>query len=153
MVYFKITVFVLFIALAFAGCSSKTYSYKSPASVKGKQCIKVCYKEKKECKDTERKEKSQEKKECQKQANLDYKDCKNEYKAENSACESESEADYVACLKYADNRKSCKKKKCASQKMKCKKSSCFINPNYRHCETQYRECYVSCGGKVSVVEE
>ncbi len=153
MAYLKITAFIVFLALVFSGCSSKTYAYKAPASAEGKKCIKTCHLDKKKCRDTERKEKAAEKKDCEKQSKLDYKECKNEFKADNSVCEADSEADYVACLKYAADRKTCKKKKCATKKMKCKKASCFINPKYRQCEIDYRECYTNCGGKVSVVEE
>jgi hypothetical protein len=58
-----------------------------------------------------------------------------------SECERAAAADYNSCLKYSKDRD------------KCYESGCYETADISLCETDYRACYQTCGGKVTLIKD
>lgn len=112
----------LLLALALAAllsaCTTTTYEFVVPASDNGKLCVTHCAGIREQCRGNEMQRAHFEK----------------------SSCERSAESNYRACIAAATANK--------TDPGKCSRRSCYASENTYLCESDYRQCFVNCGGKV-----
>lgn len=112
--------------LLLAGCQTVRYEYYPPTSDNGRYCVTQCSAIRESCEGNEANRASMEKVACERQKDHEYRECR---------------------ARAGGNRD--KEKECDKNR-----GSCWISPNNARCETNYRECYVNCGGRiVKIVED
>ncbi len=108
-----------------AGCATTSYIYSPPASDQGRFCVTQCAGTREACRGNEMQRAQHEK----------------------ASCERSSDTTYRACMAQPVPREREKEK---AQDCEKKRKSCWSYEDTSRCETNYRECFVNCGG---VVEE
>ncbi len=132
-------------------CATTTYKYTPPTTEAGLFCITQCQNVRNACRNNEANKAESKREECKEESKEEYAQCRNDANIEYQECKHTADADYVACLKYSKDRNSCQRVECSIPS--CYKSSCYENPDYRYCESDYRECYQQCGGDVQIEEK
>lgn len=110
--------------LALSGCETIRYEYKAPESMQGKTCVNQCGAIKEVCKGNEIQRAQSEK----------------------DICERSNDSTYRTCMRSASNKD--QQKACDS-----KKKYCWSSENFYGCESDYRQCFVNCGGSIRTYKE
>lgn len=108
-----------------SGCETIRYEYRAPESAQGKICVNQCGAIKEVCKGNEIQRAQGEK----------------------EICERSNDNTYRACLRSAGNNKD-QQRSCDS-----KRRSCWSSENFYACESDYRQCFVNCGGSIRTYKE
>ena len=112
-------ILALIAALALSGCESTYYIFKAPESDQGRMCVTQCASTKESCRGHEIQRAQREKATCERTADMVFQAC-------------------MSKAATKDQEKECEKKR----------KSCWTYEDTDRCETEYRECFVLCGGSV-----
>ncbi len=113
------TALVLIASLMLCGCESTSYILKPPVSDQGRLCVAQCAANKESCRGHETQRAQREK----------------------AICERTADTVFQACMSKAttkDMEKECEKKR----------KGCWSYEDFDRCDSEYRECFVLCGGSV-----
>lgn len=107
-----------------AGCATTRYEYVGPKTDAGRYCANQCAGVREQC--------------------LAYEMQHSQY--ELSRCERRNQAKYHDCMEDADNRK---------EAQKCGRylNSCWAGDGSGRCDSEYRQCFNRCGGKVIRIDD
>ena len=108
----------------FTACETTHYEYFPPHSDQGRICVTQCAGVRESCRNTEMQRAQWEK----------------------SSCEHRQESTYRACMARADSKD--ETRACAK-----KRGSCWASEDTSRCENDYRECFVTCGGRIRTYVE
>ncbi len=137
-----------FFFIGLTGCAEK-YRYVPPTSEAGLQCVTQCLSIKNACRERELENARAAQQECEKRSADEYLECKIRAEEEYAQCQEKAKEEYIACLKYAGDRSSCHEEQC--EKEHCYERGCYESPDFRACDSDYRDCYQQCGGEVEVI--
>lgn len=100
------------------------YEYYPPATEAGRQCVVQCSGVREMCISNEN------------------------FRAQNdrAACEQRNHRNYQQCMRHADDKDEAKA--CARTQQ-----SCYVSANTYRCDENYRSCYVTCGGRIEVIQD
>ena len=122
--------------LLLAACATE-YTYEPPTTSEGKFCVAKCQGRQGNCHESE-----------QVRARDEQQRCQREGERKQAQCDHDSQIEYDACLKYSKtdaDRNKCKKNSCDAP-------GCYSSANYGQCDSDYRACFQSCGGKVGILK-
>lgn len=110
--------------LLLAGCATTRYEFTPPPTDQGRYCVTQCASIKETCNGNEI----------------------HRAESEKSSCERSSTIAYVACMGKGGGKE--QDKECDKQRRYC-----YSSPDTDRCDTDYRSCYMNCGGIVRAYEE
>lgn len=110
--------------IVMTGCSFVRYDYEPPVTEAGRQCTVQCAVVREMCINNEN------------------------YRAQNNkaACEQRNQWNYQQCIRRAVDKD-------AARACTRNQPMCWSNTNNFRCEENYRSCYVTCGGRVHVIQD
>lgn len=114
----------LTILLLLSACSTVRYDYYPPTTEGGRQCVAQCSIGREICIGNEN----------QRVAN------------DRLACEQRHQWNYQNCIRRASNKDEARS--CARLQ-----SNCWASTNTYRCDENYRACFVSCGGHITIIKE
>lgn len=114
---------MLLTAALLSGCETTYYTFRPPASDAGRICVTQCASTREACRGHEMERAQREKASCERSADTAYRACMGQP---------------VPKEKEKDKAQDCDKKR----------KSCWSYEDTERCETEYRECFVNCGGAV-----
>jgi hypothetical protein len=141
----RFTCLIVITASILSGCA-KEYVYTPPKSEAGIACVSHCQERQAICRDRALSEADAKKSQCERTANREYKQCTFEAEQTFASCQETAKTDYYACLKYAQKRDTCRESACV--KNTCSKQSCYRHVSYTQCDSEFRDCYQQCGGRI-----
>ena len=125
-------------ALLLSACTTTQTVFTPPETPEGRACVVRCQATQTSCRRDQDIRADRARAQCQ--AESDRRE---------EECEVKAPIEYAACLKFAktdEERAACKLKECTEQ-------ACYPSPNYTLCEGDFRVCFQTCGGKITIIEE
>lgn len=133
------------VVMVLAGCSSDpvyrtSYQLTEPATLAGRQCTTQCETNRMLCQQNASAEQAQ----CRQRAQDDAKDCKRRARSDYNNCMSQS--------RYGGSYRASMERSCRSilqsSTMQCDSRYDRCELDTTQCDTGYRSCFATCGGKV-----
>ncbi|MBP9713867.1 MAG: hypothetical protein KBD60_09295 [Sterolibacterium sp.] len=121
-------ILALLLPFLLTACETTHYIFHPPASDTGRICVTQCGATREFCRGNEMQRAQREK----------------------ASCERSADAAFYACMAQPvpREREKDKTKDCEKQR-----KSCWTSENTWRCDTDYRECYVNCGGMIEEYKE